>query len=108
MQMALLERIEKHLKRHRISATRFGRLAVRDPRFVLDLRMGRKPRRRTILRLEGYLARFEAEALVRSEAPINSCSGRVCSISRSDEQYLARGQHRLVRFEVEAAQSVRR
>ncbi len=46
--MTLLERIEKHLKDHHISATRFGRRAVGDPRFVLDLRMGRRPRRRTI------------------------------------------------------------
>ena len=53
--MTLLERIEKHLKVHHISATRFGRRAVGDPRFVLDLRQGRRPRRRTIERLEAYL-----------------------------------------------------
>ena len=58
--MTLLERIEKHLKDHHISATRFGRRAVGDPRFVLDLRMGRRPRRRTIERLEAYLASIEA------------------------------------------------
>jgi len=57
--MTLLERIEKHLKDHHISATRFGRRAVGDPRFVLDLRMGRRPRRRTIERLEAYLASVE-------------------------------------------------
>ena len=49
--MKLLDRIEKHLKDNHISATRFGRRAVGDPRFVLDLRMGRRPRRRTIERL---------------------------------------------------------
>lgn len=54
--MNLLEKIEKHLKENHISATRFGRRAVGDPRFVLDLRMGRRPRRRTIERLEAYLA----------------------------------------------------
>lgn len=54
--MTLLEWIESHLKDQRISATRFGRQAVGDPRFVLDLRNGRKPRRKTVARLEAYLA----------------------------------------------------
>lgn len=57
--MSLLERIEKHLKENHISATRFGRRAVGDPRFVLDLRMGRRPRRRTLERLDAYLASCE-------------------------------------------------
>ena len=60
--MSLLDRIEKHLKQNHISATCFGRRAVGDPRFVLDLRMGRRPRRRTIERLEAYLKSIEATA----------------------------------------------
>jgi len=40
--MKLLDRIERHLKETHMSATRFGRRAVGDPRFVLDLRMGRR------------------------------------------------------------------
>jgi hypothetical protein len=39
-----------------MSATRFGRRAVGDPRFVIDLRAGRRPRRRTIEKVERYLA----------------------------------------------------
>jgi hypothetical protein len=58
--MTLLERIEKYLKDRHISATRFGRRAVGDPRFVLDLRQGRKPRRRTLERLEAYLQSVES------------------------------------------------
>lgn len=54
--MKLLERIERHLKDTHMSATRFGRRAVGDPRFVLDLRMGRRPRRRTLERVERYLS----------------------------------------------------
>lgn len=57
--MTLLDRIEMHLIKHRISATRFGRRAVGDPRFVLDLRMGRRPRRRTLERLNAYLDRID-------------------------------------------------
>jgi hypothetical protein len=53
--MKLLDRIELHLKQTHMSATRFGRRAVGDPRFVLDLRMGRRPRRRTVEKVEKYL-----------------------------------------------------
>lgn len=54
--MKLVDRIELHLKEAHISATRFGRRAVGDPRFVLDLRLGRRPRRRTLEKVERYLA----------------------------------------------------
>ena len=53
--MKLLDRIEQHLDETHISATRFGRRAVGDPRFVIDLRMGRRPRRRTVEKVERYL-----------------------------------------------------
>ncbi len=41
-------------------ATKFGRLAAHDPRFVLDLRMGREPRGMTEARINGFIARYEA------------------------------------------------
>ena len=66
--MTLLDRIEIHLINHRISATRFGRRAVGDPRFVLDLRLGRRPRRRTLERLNAYLDRLERSS--DSKAPM--------------------------------------
>ena len=40
--MQLRRRVEHYLKRHRISATRFGRETVNDPNFVRDLREGRQ------------------------------------------------------------------
>jgi hypothetical protein len=43
----LLRRIEQFLTQHAMPATKFGRLAAHDPRFVLDLRMGRTPRPET-------------------------------------------------------------
>ena len=55
--MKLLDRIELHLKQTHMSPTRFGRRAVGDPRFVLDLREGRRPRARTLKRVEDYLIR---------------------------------------------------
>lgn len=36
-------------------ATRFGREAVSDPRFVFDLRRGREPRPQTIERVRAFL-----------------------------------------------------
>lgn len=59
--MKLLDRIELHLKETHISATRFGRRAVGDPRFVLDLRLGRRPRRRTLEKVESYLGKSAQE-----------------------------------------------
>jgi hypothetical protein len=40
--MELTRRIETYLRRSGMTATRFGREAVRDPRFVFDLRGGRQ------------------------------------------------------------------
>ncbi len=51
--------VEKFLRRTGMPATKFGRLAVNDPRFVLDLRRGREPRSRTAARVMGFIARQE-------------------------------------------------
>nr|WP_237438291.1 hypothetical protein [Alteraurantiacibacter buctensis] len=53
--MELLEQIEAYLARTQTSPSTFGRLAVGDPRLVSDLKSGRRPRRRTEERLQGYL-----------------------------------------------------
>ena len=58
--MHLLFAIEKYLRRTNTPPTRFGREAVGDPRFVLDLRRGREPRARTIERVAAYLAARDA------------------------------------------------
>ena len=51
----LLREIEKFLRISDIPATRFGREAMGDPRFVFDLRRGREPRPRTIRRVRAFL-----------------------------------------------------
>lgn len=51
----LLRDVEKFLKNSDMPATRFGREAVRDPRFVFDLRRGREPRPSTIQRVRAFL-----------------------------------------------------
>lgn len=57
MKSDLLEKIERHLLERPTTAARFGRAAVHDPRFVFDLRKGRKPRRKTRAKVSAYLAR---------------------------------------------------
>lgn len=53
--MDLLPRIEEHIAANRITATQFGRMALRDPRFVFDLRCGRRLRPATVAKVETYL-----------------------------------------------------
>lgn len=54
--MELLRKIEKYLRATGVPQTKFGRLAVRDPRLVGDLRRGREPGARMTARVERYIA----------------------------------------------------
>lgn len=58
----LIRKIEKFLRNTDMSATKFGRLAAHDPRFVQDLRNGREPRIRTERRVEHFMNTY-AESL---------------------------------------------
>lgn len=58
----LIRKVEQFLRTHEMPATKFGRLAAHDPRFVLDLRMGRIPRAKTEARTLRWMEDFEAEA----------------------------------------------
>ena len=60
----LIRKIEKFLRRTGMPATKFGRLAAHDPRFVLDLRMGRIPRPDTELRTRAWMQGYAAHAAV--------------------------------------------
>lgn len=51
----LLHSVEEYLARAGLSPTRFGRIVVHDPRFVFDLRLGRRPRRRVHGKVMAYL-----------------------------------------------------
>lgn len=59
--MHLLRRIERHLQQSGTPPTRFGRQAVHDPRFVLDLRNGREPRPETVNRVTAYIDALERQ-----------------------------------------------
>ena len=56
----LLERVHAYMRRTRTSPTRFGRDAVGDPNFVLDLEDGRSPRRQTEQKVLAFIAAREA------------------------------------------------
>lgn len=51
--------IRAAMRRYDISATRFGRDAMNDPRFVLDLWNGRDVRPATEARARAYIATLE-------------------------------------------------
>ncbi|MEO0063347.1 MAG: hypothetical protein RLZZ08_1907 [Pseudomonadota bacterium] len=54
----LIRKIEEFLRRSGMAATKFGRLATHDPRFVLDLRNGRTPRPETAKRVEHFMNEY--------------------------------------------------
>lgn len=56
---ALLQTIERHLRRSGVSPTRFGRDAVGDPRLIGDLRNGREARPETAARIFAFIDRLE-------------------------------------------------
>lgn len=54
--MAILGKVERYLREHDLPQTKFGRLAVGDPRLVGDLRNGREMRPATLARVEAFMA----------------------------------------------------
>lgn len=58
----LLMRIERFLRETDMPWTKFGRLAVHDPRFVEDLRNGRSPRSATESRVEHFMNIYRENA----------------------------------------------
>lgn len=67
--MTVHREIEKFLRATNMPPTKFGRLAVRDPRIVLDLRMGREPGPRMIARLKAFLAAEKAALQAPQQEP---------------------------------------
>ena len=55
MESELLTKVEDYLARAGLSPTRFGRIVLHDPRFVFDLRAGRRPRRQVHGKVTAYL-----------------------------------------------------
>ena len=58
----LIRHIERFLRETGMPWTKFGRLAVHDPRFVEDLRNGRIPRPETQNRIENFMTCYPEAA----------------------------------------------
>ena len=61
---ALLSDVEWALKRHVMSAARFGLEAIGDPNLVGDLHAGRMPRIDTVERILGYIDQLDLARVV--------------------------------------------
>lgn len=57
------ERVEAFLKASGFKPTEFGRQAVGDPSFVLNLRRGRSPTLATVDRVLGFIAALESSPI---------------------------------------------
>lgn len=55
----LIRQIERFLRDTGMPWTKFGRLAVHDPRFVEDLRNGRTPRPETAARVTSFMTAYQ-------------------------------------------------
>lgn len=64
----LIRDVEKFMREHEMPATKFGRLAAHDPRFVLDLRMGRIPRAKTEARTRAWMADYAKARTIETKA----------------------------------------
>ncbi|MDQ1159368.1 hypothetical protein QE385_003695 [Sphingomonas sp. SORGH_AS 950] len=58
--MELLGLIERYLKASHMPETKFGRMAVNDPRLVGDLRRGREPGPEMVQRVRSFIAEHRA------------------------------------------------
>jgi hypothetical protein len=58
--MHINRRVERFLRQYNMPPTKFGRLAARDPRIVLDMRMGREVRPETAQRLSVFIESYAA------------------------------------------------
>ena len=60
--MGINLQIERFLKEEGMAATKFGRLAAKDPRLVLDMRNGREIRPSMAARLTAFMTAYRCNA----------------------------------------------
>lgn len=59
--MSVMLKIDRYLRLTAMPPTKFGRLAVNDPRLVGDLKRGRQPGAIMVARVEAFIARDQPE-----------------------------------------------
>jgi hypothetical protein len=57
--MHINRRVERFLREKNMPPTKFGRLAAKDPRIVLDMRMGRQVRPEMAIRLCAFMESYQ-------------------------------------------------
>lgn len=60
--------VERFLHEHTMPPTVFGRLAARDPRLVLDMRMGRELRPAMVDQVRDFMAQYRAATQMKRVA----------------------------------------
>ncbi|MFN3620953.1 hypothetical protein [Sphingorhabdus sp.] len=60
--MHITRLIERFLRDQELPPTKFGRLAARDPRLVLDIRMGREIRPEMESKLRAFMSTYARQA----------------------------------------------
>ncbi len=58
--MSVLIKINRYLRQTGMPMSKFGRLSVKDPRLVHDLRLGRQPRPPMVARIEEFIEGHES------------------------------------------------
>lgn len=71
--------VEGFLTQHGMEPTRFGRLAVNDPKFVFDLREGREPRRATRDRVVAFMHGYSPEPTEATGKGNSADTGSECA-----------------------------
>lgn len=64
--MHITRLIERFLRDQDLPPTKFGRLAARDPRLVLDIRMGREVRPEMETKLRHFMATYGNQAKIQA------------------------------------------
>lgn len=62
--MCLMGKIDQFLRDTQMPPTKFGRLAVRDPRLVGDMKRGREPGPQMTRRVETFIDTYAAETRI--------------------------------------------
>jgi 2,4-dienoyl-CoA reductase-like NADH-dependent reductase (Old Yellow Enzyme family) len=60
--MGINLQVERFLRNEGMAATKFGRLAAKDPRLVLDMRNGREIRPSMEKRLVQFMAKYQQQS----------------------------------------------
>ena len=68
-----LKRVERFLRRHKMSPTRFGQETLNDMTFVFELRTGRNPSADTIDKVQAWMREY-TEAQKASRPSVGACA----------------------------------